>query len=315
MDFFVNPASFTSAFTLPGDVADKHLKLASHTQLKVIVFVFRHLADAKTSKEIAESLRLAQSEVDDALLYWQRAGVLIPKNVNDIPEQKTETPKKATKKTATEMPTRLDVARRANDDKRFAFLLQESQGKFGRLLKDNESRVLLWLYEDEGMDVSLILMLLEYAMSENKCNLGFIQRTATEWIDNGVGSIADAEAYITALYKKKTAWKIVEAAFGIDDRLPSTKELDYSDKWINQWKFDRAILRLAYEVCVDTKSKFSMAYVAKILESWHNSGVKTELDAKSKISTKKNQHDTYFGHTAEELNLIEQMINKGYGEN
>ena len=316
MDFIVNPASFTSAFTLPGEIADKHLKLASPTQLKVIIFVFRHLSDAKTAEEIAEALRLSTSEVTDALLYWQGAGILMPKNTQKTHEVIEEEPKKVLKKAATEMPTRQDVARRAVEDKRFAFLLQESQAKFGRLLKDNESRVLLWLYEDEGMAVSLILMLLEYAISENKCTLGFIQRTAADWLNNGVTSIADAEKYITALYKKKTAWKIVQSAFGIDDRLPSSKELEYSGTWINEWGFDRQILRLAYEVCVDAKSKFSMAYVAKILESWHNSGIKTETEARAKLNTKKSSvSQAHFGHTAEELDLIEQMINKGYGEN
>lgn len=314
MDFIVNPASFSSAFTLPGDVADKHLKLASATQLKVILFVFRHLSNAKSSEEIATSLGLKQNEVDDALLYWQSAGILMPKNTEKIVETKP-TEAKSVKKATPEMPTRQDVARRAVDDSRFAFLLQESQLKFGRLLKDNESRVLLWLYEDEGMEISLILMLLEYAISENKCTLAFIQRTAAEWINNGVTSITEAEAYITALYKKKTAWKIVEAAFGIEDRIPSTKELEYSEKWINEWGFERDALRLAYEICVDAKSKFSMPYVAKILESWQHSGIKTAAEAKAKIESRQNATQNSFGHTAEELDLIEKLINKGYGEN
>lgn len=315
MEYIINPAVFSSAFTLPGEIADRHLKLASATQLKVILFVFRHLADAKNSKEIAEGLALKQAEVEDALLYWQSAGILMPKNTEIVPEKPVEKAPKITKKTTIEMPTRQDVARRAVDDSRFAFLLQESQVKFGRLLKDNESRVLLWLYEDEGMEVSLILMLLEYAISENKCTLAFIQRTAAEWLNNGIETISDAEVYITELYKKKTAWKIVEATFGIEDRMPSSKELEYSGKWINEWGFDRAILKLAYEICVDTKSKFSMPYVAKILESWHQSGVKTEQEAKLRLASKKTNSETGFGHTTQELDLIEQMINKGYGEN
>ena len=318
MEYYVNPTSFQSAFTLPGDIADKHLKLASQTQLKVILYVFRHIADAKTADEISAELRIPKEQVDDALLYWANAGILLSKTINEVPKKdaKGETTKPLRKATP-EMPTRRDVTRRACEDERFSFLLQESQVKFGRLLKDNESRVLLWLYEDEGMDVSLILMLLEYAINEKKCTLGFIQRTATEWLNNNVATITDAEKYITEQYKKKTAWKIVEAAFGIEDRIPSTKELENSDKWINKWGYDRAILRLAYEQCVDTKSKFSMPYVAKILENWYTGGVKTVADAKAK--TEKNIKNTPtvtdFGHTKDELDLIEQMINKGYGEN
>ena len=307
MDYIVNPASFTSAFTLPGDIADKHLKLASPTQLKVIIFVFRHLADAKSSEQIAAALNLKQNEVDDALLYWQTAGILISKNTETLDKKEDNKKPKTLKKAQAELPTRQDVARRAVDDSRFAFLLQESQAKFGRLLKDNESRVLLWLYEDEGMEVSLILMLLEYAISENKCTLSFIQRTAAEWLNNGVASISDAEEYITALYKKKTAWKIVEAAFGIEDRLPSSKELEYSGKWINEWGFDRNILRLAYEICVDAKSKFSMAYVAKILESWNNAGYKTSDEIKISANKKSVVNNSITDYNTD---LMKKLINK-----
>ncbi len=317
MEYYVNPASFRSAFTLPGDIADKHLKLASATQLKVIIYFFRHIASNKTADEMAEELRIPKSEIDDALLYWCNAGILVSKNAPEIPQITPEEKPKTTKKPITEMPTRRDVIRRAVEDERFAFLLQESQVKFGRLLKDNESRVLLWLYEDEGMDVSLILMLLEYAKKENKCTLGFIQRTAAEWMNKGVTTITAAEKYITEFYKQKNAWKIVRAAFGIDDRIPSSKELENSDKWVNSWGFDRAVLRLAYEQCVDTKSKFSMPYVAKILENWYNGGVKTEKDALIKIQkgNTKVKEESDFGRTKEELDLIEQIINKGYGEN
>ena len=38
------------------------------------------------------------------------------------------------------------------------------------------------------------------------------------------------------------------------------------------------MLRLAYEKCVDAKSKFIMAYTAKILEGWHASGFKSVED-------------------------------------
>lgn len=315
MEYYVNPVSFQSAFTLPGDVADRHLKLASATQLKVIIYFFRHISANKTADEMAEELRIPKSEVDDALLYWCNAGILMSKNAPELSQNTAEEKPKITKKPITEMPTRRDVTVRASTDERFAFLLRESQVRFGRLLKDNESRVLLWLYEDEGMDASLILMLLEYAKNENNCNLGFIQRTAADWMNRGITTITDAEKHITKLCNQKNAWKIVKIAFGLDDRMPSSKELENSDKWINIWGFDRAILRLAYEQCVDTKSKFSMAYVAKILENWYNGGVKTEKDALNKIQkgNSKAQEESDFGHTKEELDLIEKLINEGYG--
>lgn len=318
MKYLVNPTAFQGAFTLPSLVADKHLKLATANQLKVILYIFRHIAETPTEEEISAYFRMPVNEVNDAICYWISAGVLMGENANIVVTEQALTPEKPKKKTRTDIikPTREDVGKRAAESEKFRYLLQEAQIKFGRLLKNNESSTLLWLFEDMGMEVSLILMLIEYALSENKCNLSFIERTAVEWSGNGVTTIAEAEKYVAATYKKKTAWRVVEKAFGIEDRLASSKELENSDKWINAWGFKEDILRLAYEVCVDTKSKFSMQYVSKILDTWHTKGCKTAEDAKalnekqnSKKPKNKSDYATY------DIDLVEQMLNKGYGEN
>ena len=189
-------------------------------------------------------------------------------------------------------------------------LLREAQLKFGRALKLNESSTILWLFDDQGMDISLILMLLEYAKNESKCNVSFIERTATEWLNNNISEITDAENYIAEMHRKKTAWKIVEAAFGIEDRLASTKELELAKMWVEEWEMPRDMLRLAYEKCVDSKSKFVMSYTAKILENWHTSGYKTANDvsaAESNAAAK--QTDSF---ATSDVNAIEEMLNRGY---
>ena len=313
MDYYINPLAVRGSFTVPIEIADSHLKLAGAVQLKVILYMYRHITDKCTSAEIAEFLRLPEADVNDALQYWVQAGMIMCDGVTAAPLTQTA-PEPAQKVKQIIKPTREDVARRAADSEKFRLLLQESQIKFGRLLKLNETSTLLWLLEDEGMDVSVILMIIEYAVSENKCNISFIERTAMEWIKNGVTNIVDAEKHMKSLYKKKTAWKIVESAFGIDDRMPSSKELEYSQKWINEWGFSREVLRLAYERCVDAKSKFIMSYTAKIIDAWHQSGYKTVADieaGEAKIAAKKGSKNDIVTY---DINLVEQLINKGYGE-
>ncbi len=318
MTYLVNPTAFQGAFTLPAPIADKHLKLATDKQLKVIIYIFRHIAETPTAEEIAAYFRMSENEVNDSLCYWINAGVLLGKDTPINNTEKTEAAKKPKKAVRADIvkPSREDVGKRAAENEKFRYLLSEAQIKFGRLLKNNEASTLLWLFEDEGMEVSLILMLIEYALSENKCNLGFIERTAAEWVSNGVTTIAEAEKYVAATYKKKTAWHVVEKAFGIDDRLPSTKELENSDKWINEWGLKEDILRLAYEICVDAKSKFNMQYVSKILDTWHGKGCKTAEDAKA-LDQKDKTHkkNTKADYATYNIDLVEQMLNKGYGEN
>ncbi|MBQ0083582.1 MAG: DnaD domain protein, partial [Clostridiales bacterium] len=311
MGYSINPAVFGSLFSLPADIADKHLKLASATQLKVILYLFRHLSELPTVESIANALRLDIGETEDALLYWSNSGIISLDEAKPQKPQKQKTeekPKKAVRQKL--LPSREDVGIRAAQNPVFKELLDQAQIKFGRFLKTNESEALLWLLEDEGMDISVILMLFEYAAGENKLNISFIERTATAWLNAGVTTISDAERYIKEFYEKKTAWKVVEKAFGIEDRLPSEKELEYSKLWISDWKFDDKMLKAAYDKCVDTKSKFIMSYVAKILEGFHSKGYKTAEDIKAGEDKKPEKND-YSGH---DIASIEKMINKGYGE-
>lgn len=310
MNYNINPSVFGSLFSLPTDIPDKHLKLATATQLKVILYLFRHLSEMPKISDIALNLRLPESEIEDALLYWSNSGILTLDSENKIEKQPEDPPKKAIRQKS--KPSREDVGRTAAQNPIYKELLAQAQIKFGRLLKMNENQTLLYLLEDEGMDISVILMLLEYAANENRLNVSFIERTAAAWINAGVQSISDADKYIKENYKQKTAWRIVEKAFGIDSRLPSEKELEYSKLWIIDWQFDDKMLKIAYDKCVDSKNKLIMSYVAKILESFHQKGYKTPEDVEKGEEKQSSQNSDFSGH---DIASIEQMINKGYGEN
>ena len=184
-------------------------------------------------------------------------------------------PKEETKKPiprAVIKPSREEIARRGNESEEVAFLLREAQTRFGRGLKTSEASTILWLYDDEGMNAALILMLLEYAAGLGKCTVSFIEKTASDWIKNGVTDITEAEARIAEVARKKSAWRVVETTFGIEKRMPSEKETDAAYLWVVEWGMSREMLKAAYDKCVDSTSKFSMPYIRKILEKWHKAG-------------------------------------------
>lgn len=305
MEYSVNPAVFSSVFTVPCDVADKHLKLASDTQLRVLLFVMRNISNGTDPQIIAKELGAPQSEVEDALLYWSQCNIL---NGAEPPKAEKEA-KVATIETA--MPSREDVIKRGMEDEKVMLLLREAQLKFGRNLKNNESSLLIFLYDDCGMDISVILMLLQYAASENRCNISFIKSTATKWINAGIENVIQAEKEIAKEAKQKIAWKIVERAFGIESRRPSEKELLLSSLWVDQWQISEEVLRYAYDACIDSKTKLSMPYIAKILENWHSKGYTTiaqikEHDAKHEAKKEKPKKYSYAGY---DLDLFEKMLN------
>ncbi len=301
MNSLINPSVYSDTFALPGGAVDNHIKIASAIQLKVLLYIFRHSNEELDAEIIANALSVHTEEVNDAIEYWAGAGFL------NAPTKAVQ-PQKASGKKArmqSEKPTREEVARLAENDEKLQFLYREAQSVFGRGLKQNETSLFAWLYTDEGLDVSVILMLLRLAKKQDKVNVRFIESTAIDWIDSGVETIADAEAKMSEALLYDQCWKLVCTAFGINKRKPSKKESELSYLWVNEWKYDRAILSKAYEICVDSTGEFSIPYIKAVLEKWHQSGVKKVEDIKEDNKENKQKKNDF---AAYDKNLIDQIL-------
>lgn len=302
MNFTLNSSVMKSVFFMPSDALRSHLKPATAEQLKVLIHIMNNISTGIDIDATAEFLSIPKENVTDALNYWCDAGIFIREgNEPQTAPQKTRT----TAKLDAPLPSREEITMMGAADEKIVFLLRESELKFNRPLRFTEMQSLVSLYADDGMDVSLILMLVEYAISEGKGTVKFINETARLWIAAGVDSVVSAEKQIERRNRQKSAWSIVQKAFGLEERMPSEKELAYSDKWVIEWAFTREMLRAAYEACVDTKAKISLPYIDKILESWHSKGFKTTEQTKipDKPAKKYQIMETY------DKSLVEKMLN------
>ena len=301
MNYIIDPKVFSAVFTVPAAVADKHLKLARGEHIKVLLYIMRNMSANPDNAEIAAAAGLSEYEVEEALLYWAGAGILLPDGRS---AEKTEIKAPAVKQNA--QPDRADDARRGAEDEKIRYLLTETQMKLGRNLKSNESSTLVWLYDDLGLDVSLILMIVQYAAAHGKPRSGFIESTATDWVNRGIDTIAEADRELNKMAMSEQAWGIVCSSFGLEKRKPSKNELKLSLMWTDEWKMSREMLTAAYNACVDSISKFDMKYVSKILENWHEKGYKTPDDIEEK---KKNDNTESESFATYDLDLFEKMIN------
>ena len=303
MDYYINSACLSGAFAIPSLITDRHLKLCKAEHLKVILYVFRHSCDDIGNNDISSATGLSEYEVSEALCYWEQSGILCSKqNLLSQAECKPEIKETVTKSLK---PGRTDVAKRGLEEPRIRHLLTEAQLKFGRSLKSNEASTLVWLFDDQGLDVSLILLIIQMAADKGKCNIRFIESTAVDWIKNGITTLALADEEIRKSALRDKAWDIVVSAFGIEKRMPSKKESELAYKWIEEWKFSKEMLRAAYEACVDSKSKFSIPYIAKILESWHAKGYTNPESIPARLSSNEKSSKS----AAYDLDLFEKMLN------
>ena len=299
MDYTINPSELTSTVPVPSSAVDRYLRLAKAEHIKVLLYIFRKMT-VEDVAVISDATGVSEYDVKEALLYWADTGILLPLN-------KPETVKKEETKTVvarTEKPTRNDAVKRGMEDPKIAFLLREAQMKLARNLKTNETTTLVWIYDDLGLDVSVILYIIELSIAQNSANIRFIESLAVEWVNKGISNIAEAEEENKKRAQIGTCWNIVCAAFGFERRKPSKKEEETAYKWLCEWQLPKELLVEAYEENVNTKSKFSFAYTAKIIENWYNAGIKTVKDLEeSKIKPEKANGAAY------DLDLYEKMLN------
>jgi DnaD/phage-associated family protein len=307
MKYILNPGAMTAPFFVPASVVDNHIKLATGNQLKVLLCFLKNVTTGTDEKAIASLLKLPESEVLDSLEFWAQSGVISYVNTDDTKAEETPQKKKTVKPVVIK-PAREEIALVAATDPRLSFLLQEAEMKLARSMRSGEIQTLAWLYLDHGMDVSLILMLLEYAITEGRATLSFIESTAIGWINAGITTITQAEEEIEARSRRKTAWGMIESTFGIEHRQPSDKELEYAQRWIIDWHFSREMLKEAYNRCIDQKTKISMAYINGILERWFKDGITTlEAAANNENPTAKKGKKNDFG--AYDKALVDKLLN------
>lgn len=328
MSYKIDFGAWGTVFAVPSAVVDKGLKLASEAQVKVLLYILRHSGSALTDESVAQALGIHPEEVRDSIEYWADKGLLaytaetisVPQGLSteadscenrsassdstaalsetqaSAPAEKPRPLSRATK------PEPGYVAKRLRTDKNLVFLMDEAQRILGKVLSNSDTATLVMLHDTDGLPVEVILMLMEHCVQIDKGNMRYIEKTGIQWASDGVTTISLAEEKIKRYSESSAAWNTVVAVFGLRmSGTPTKKQLEFSDRWINVWKFSEDMLRLAYERCVDIKGDMSLSYINGILRRWYEQGFRNpnEVLQADKAKTKaKKQGSTAHSDTA-----------------
>lgn len=276
-------------FACPKSVVSEHLKLCNEVQLKAMLL----LLSGKSVEDIADALSVTLTVITDALDFWVQRGVVNNGNSNNSDDKTVETenvvvntPKKLQMK---QKPSAHSVALRCQEDERLKAMLSEVQRMLGRLVSPAETSTLIWLHDDQGLEPPVILMAVQYAAAEGIKGFSYIEKMCIGWAHDGVSTVKDAEEKLKTLFLQKSAWGIIESAFGIPHRKPTKRENEYSDTWINKWNFKKNMIEIAYEKCIDATGKLSFNYINKILQKWNENGITEPEQIENEKSTDQNR--------------------------
>lgn len=327
----LNLGIWNSVFAVPCDVVDKHIKLAGAAQLKVLLWIFRNAGREFTPEEIGDALSMHPADVKDSIEFWVIAG-LLSKNDNNLSPVKNDaapckddeenilaTDDKAENTAENKKPSRpvsrpqrpdpIFVAQRLTTDEALASLMQEAEVILGRPLSHGDSSTLLMMHDNDGLPVDVILMIMQYSVSQGK-GMRYIEKLGIGWSSEGIDTLEKAEEKIRELTKSKEAWAIASKTFGIKNvGTPTKTQIEYSNRWINAWGYDTEMLREAYEKCVDTKGEYNLRYIDGIIKKWHKSGIMTKKDLQQAENAVKNKSQNNQGEKSKSSYDIDAYAN------
>ena len=150
-------------------------------------------------------------------------------------------------------------------------ILFVTEAYLGKTLSVSEINTLLFFYDELHFSLDLIEYLIEYCVSKGSKSIHYIKKTALAWAEEEITTVSQAKAS-TNLYHKNCY--TIFNAFGIKNRKPVEYEVNYINKWTNEYAFTLDIIHNACTRTLKQTHQPSFEYADKILTDWHNKGVK-----------------------------------------
>lgn len=296
LNYKIDLGGWNGIFAVPTDVVDKYMRIASGISIKVLLYFLRYSGHSIETAQVSQALSISEEDVKDSLMFWEQFGLIKKNNDTYTPVAEQIAPVSASEKTyvneitgeqaritavktaALRSPhfSPIQIADTVKGNDEVSYLFKTCEALYGRPLKHTEQNALVTIVDEIGLPSEVTLMLVDYCFSIDKPTPAFMKNMAVEWMENGVTTLHAAEEYISGLQAKFGAENIVKSVFGIGNRALSQKEKDFAVQWVNDWGFNAEIIRLAYDINVNAKGKFTFPYISKILETWHQKGLHTK---------------------------------------
>ena len=180
-----------------------------------------------------------------------------------------------------------DVLQAMDGDGDFRGLYGEVQRLLGRSLNTEELKILLGFVRYLGMTPELVSVLVCYCKdrarrkgSLRNPSLRAIEKEAYAWAEQGIESVEDAAAFIQKENVRNSRISRLMGLLQIHGRSLTGAEERYAKAWLDM-DLSEELISMAYErTCLNTGGLY-WAYMYKILQRWHDQGLRTAEDVRT----------------------------------
>jgi DnaD/phage-associated family protein len=271
---------------------EKYMSQARGEFIKVYLLMLKHNISGElgvSSSILASSLNLLESDIMNALNYWNDQGVVKLTQIDKMGNFNVEfldlTDEPIKPKKQVDLLEALDSANTKD-------MLKDIEMLLARPLSPNEMSTYLNWQREFGFSSELILILMEYCISKGKSDSRYIEKVALSWHDLKITTIDQAQNLIKKTEDKWINIRKILTYLGINNTDIMKPQQDLIEKWLLIYKFSIEVILKACDVCFERLNRADFKYIDGILTNWNKNGIKTLEDVA--LKDVKNTKNTKF---------------------
>lgn len=305
-NFKITKAGYQSVTCVSDYFIENFMPLANGDYVKIYLYLLHCVKSEKmlSVSSMADLFQCTENDIKRALKYWESKQLLhMEENASreitalmltDLPQQTQPAPtEEVTISTEHDIPEKKGYT--ASETKAFKEhseikqLLFVCEQYIGKQLTRTDLETLLYFYDKLQFSTDLIEYLVEYSVSKNKRSLRYMEAVALEWHKKGIRTVEEAKLDSKPFAKE---CYVVLKALGINNHDPLPLEVNYINRWMNEYGF---AIDLIVEACHRTIMQIhspKFEYVDGILRAWKNAGVKKLADVERLAADHKGRTET-----------------------
>ncbi|MGM9972975.1 MAG: DnaD domain protein [Clostridiaceae bacterium] len=288
MSTFMLKNSATGYTPVSNIFIDKYMPRARGEFIKVYLLMLKYSASGElgvSSNIIANNLNLLESDIINALNYWNEEGVIKFAPIDKLGNFNIEFVPLEEDAPVNDSKLNLLDALTSGGTKE---MLKEIEKLLARPLSSKEMSSYLSWEKDFNFSSELILLLVEYCVSKGKSDTRYIEKVAISWHEAKISSIEEAQQYIKKSEDKWMRIRKVLSYLGIKNTEIMKPQEDMMDKWLSTYNFSLEVIFKACDICFERLNRADFKYIDGILNSWFKDNIKTLEDIALKDNKKDN---------------------------
>ena len=237
------------------------------------------------STVLATSLNLLESDIINALNYWNEEGVIKLVPIDKMGNFNIEFVDLSNEGNASVKKFNLveELTNTSNGD-----MLKDIGRLLGRTLSPTEVETYIGWKKEFNFSYELILLLIEFCASKGKTNFRYIEKVAIAWNEMNIKTIDDAQNYIRKTEDKWGTYREILKFLGIRNTDIMKPQEDMLEKWTSSYNYSLDIIKKACDICFQRLNRADFKYIDGILSSWNKDNLRTLQDIEKKEEKFKN---------------------------